>query len=158
MNTLASRVKSTSFDWLTLLLVLLTVAGLGVSAYLMWGYTVPGATLSCGGSSGCETVKNSIYANFLGIPLPVVGLGVYSALLMLIAAQNHPAVTKKGWVPYIALAIFGISFTGVLYSAYLTYIELYVIYAICRWCIASAVIMVVIFFLSIFNLQKSNQH
>lgn len=156
MSTITNRLKLISLDWLALLMVVLAIAGLGVSAYLMWGYTVPGATLSCGGSTGCETVKDSVYAKLAGIPLPVLGLISYAALLMLLLSQGQPAISKRGWSPYVALAIFGISLAGVLYSAYLTYVELFVIYAICRWCVASAIIMVAIFVLSIFNL-RSNQ-
>jgi uncharacterized membrane protein len=130
--------------------ILLSLAGLGVSAYLMWGYTVPGAELACGGSSGCETVKDSVYASLLGIPLPVLGLGSYLTLLVLLILQGR----LSEWTAYIALVIFGISLTGVLYSAYLTYLELFVIQAICRWCVASAVIMAVIFCLSILNIYR----
>jgi uncharacterized membrane protein len=157
MNTITTRSKTIAIDWLLLAMIFLAIAGLGVSAYLMWGYTVPGATLACGESSGCETVKNSDYANLLGIPLPVMGLVNYTALLLVLLAQNQAAIQAKGWSPYLALAIFGLSFAGVLYSAYLTYVELFIIYAICRWCVASAIIMVVLFLLSIFNLRNSNQ-
>ena len=157
MSALATRFKLVSLDWLQLLMLLLALAGLGVSAYLMWGYTVPGATLSCGASSGCEAVKNSEYSSILGIPMPAIGLWTYSFLFLLLIGQSHAAIVSRGWSAYVALAIFGISLTGVLYSAYLTYLELFVIYAICRWCVASAVIMVAIFILSIFNLQNSNQ-
>jgi uncharacterized membrane protein len=158
MSAITTRLKLISLDWLTLLMVVLAIAGLGVSAYLMWGYTVPGATLSCGGSTGCETVKDSVYANLAGIPLPVLGLISYAALLVLLLSQGQPAISKRGWSPYVALAIFGISLAGVLYSAYLTYIELFVIYAICRWCVASAIIMVAIFVLSIFNLGNNQSY
>lgn len=152
MSTLIAKSKLIHFDWLGLGMVVLALAGLGVSAYLMWGYTVPGATLSCGGSDGCEAVKNSEYAKLAGVPLPLMGLGVYLVLLgMLLTTLRY----KSG---YIALAIFGISLAGVLYSAYLTYLELYVIYAICRWCVASAIIMVAIFLLSIFNLRNTESY
>lgn len=158
MSTLTTRQKLVTLDWLTWLMILLTIAGLGVSGYLMWGYTVPGATLSCGASSGCETVKNSVYANLVGIPLPVLGLVSYVALLVLLAVQGQSAVSGRDWVPYVALAIFGVSLAGVLYSAYLTYIELFVIDAICRWCVASAIIIVAIFVLSIFNLRNNQSN
>ena len=49
---------------------------------------------------------------------------------------------------YIPFAIFGISLVGVLYSTYLTYLELFVIYAICRWCVSSALIITAIFVVS----------
>lgn len=157
MSTTVVKLKTFSLDWLQLLMILGAVAGLGVSIYLMWGYTVPGATLSCGGSSGCETVKNSEYARLVGIPLPILGLLSYLALLVLVAAQNYPATVRHGWSPHLALAAFGVSLIGVLYSAYLTYVELFVIYAICRWCVASALIMLSLFLVSIFNLRNSNQ-
>jgi uncharacterized membrane protein len=158
MSAVTTHLKLIHLDWLRLVMVLLAIAGLGVSAYLMWGYTAPGAILACGESSGCETVKNSVYANLAGMPLPVLGLGSYFTLLLLLFFQGYPVVSQKGWSPYVALAIFGVSLAGVLYSAYLTYIELFVIYAICRWCVASAIIMVAIFLLSIFNLRKTQSY
>lgn len=157
MSAIAAKLRLVFFDWLQLSMLMLTVTGLGVSAYLMWGYTAPGASLACGGSHGCDTVKNSVYASFLGIPVPVFGLVAYLALMLLIVAQNLTAVKERGWSPYISLTIFGFSLSGVLYSAYLTYLELFVIFAICRWCVASAIILVAIFVLSIFNLGKTNQ-
>ncbi len=144
-------------NWLRPALILLTLAGLGVSAYLMWGYSTPDASLACGGSHGCETVKNSIYSSLLGIPLPLLGLASYSALLVLIVTQNYAVFSDRGWSPYVALIIFGLSLIGVLFSAYLTYLELFVIYAICRWCVSSAVIMLAVFALSIINLRQSDQ-
>jgi uncharacterized membrane protein len=158
MSALTTRLKLIRLDWLALLMIVLAIAGLGVSAYLMWGYTVPGATLSCGGSAGCETVKNSVYANLAGIPMPALGLMSYTAVLVLLLIQGQPPITERGWSPYVALGIFGISLAGVLYSVYLTYVELFVIYAICRWCVASAVIMVAIFVLSIFNLRNNQSY
>jgi len=57
------------------------------------------------------------------------------------------------WDDYVPLAIFGISLIGVLYSAYLTYLELFVIHAICRWCVSSAIIITAIFLLSLPDLE-----
>jgi len=156
-EAVTAKPKLRSINWLQFWLLLLTVAGIAVSSYLMWGYATPGASLACGASSGCETVKNSPFASFMGLPLPVMGLVTYGLLFILIVGQNRPAIKQRGWSPFISLAIFGFSLTGVLYSAYLTYLELFVIYAICRWCVASAIIMVAIFGLSILNLVKTNQ-
>ena len=157
MSAIAARLKLITIDWIYALMIVLSLAGLGVSLYLMWGYTAPGATLACGGSHGCDTVKDSIYAKLLGVPLPTLGILSYVSLLILVIGQNQAAVINRGWSAYFALAIFGLSLMGVLYSAYLTYIELFVIYAICRWCVASAIIMVAIFLLAIFNLHNNNQ-
>jgi uncharacterized membrane protein len=41
--------------------------------------------------------------------------------------------------------VFGMALTGVLYSAYLTWLELYRINAICIWCVASACLLTVLF-------------
>ena len=157
MSAIAARLKLITIDWIYALMIVLSLAGLGVSLYLMWGYTAPGATLACGDSHGCETVKNSVYANLMGVPLPMLGILSYVTLLSLVIGQNQTAVINRGWSAYFALAIFGLSLMGVLYSAYLTYIELFVIYAICRWCVASAIIMVAIFLLAIFNLRNNIQ-
>ena len=145
----------TSFLWW--FMVVLSLAGLGVSAYLMWGYTVPGASLSCGGGQGCDAVKNSVYANLVGIPMPLIGLASYLLIFGFLIFQQGFVIKRPDWTPYFALAIFCLSLMGILYSAYLTYIELFVIYAICRWCVASAVIMTILFPLSIFNLYYLNQ-
>ena len=155
MSTQTIKLKIFSIDWLHSALILLTLGGMGVSAYLMWGYTVPGAALACGQSHGCETVKNSVYANLLGVPLPVIGLATFLIIFILLILQKQHNIQARGWQPYIVLALFGISLTGVLYSIYLTYLELFVIYAICRWCVASAIIMTAIFALSIFNLRTA---
>lgn len=157
MSVATAKLKLTSFNWVQWGMILLAIAGLGVSAYLMWGYTAEGAELACGGSSGCEEVKESPYSSILGIPLPVLGLGAYSVLLLLVVLQVWFSVNNEQWASYTALAIFGISLVGVLYSAYLTYIELFVIYAICRWCVASAVIMAAFFILSILNLNYGRE-
>ncbi|MBN1219478.1 MAG: vitamin K epoxide reductase family protein [Anaerolineae bacterium] len=157
MSTLTAKLKLVGVDWIYWATLPLSLAGLGVSAYLMWGYAAPEAILACGGSSGCETVKNSVYANLMGIPLPVWGLAAYAAILLLLIWQGRLAATGSGWSAYTALAVFGISLTGMLYSAYLTYLELFVIEAICRWCLASALIMVIIFILSTLTLHSERE-
>jgi uncharacterized membrane protein len=157
MSLQATKLKPISVGGLSWLMMLLAIGGIGISAYLTWGYTAPGATLACGGSHGCEVVKNSIYANFWGIPLPLIGLAFFVTVLVLLIFQQQFVAGRRAWSPYIALAIFGISLAGVLYSAYLTYLELFVIYAICRWCITLAIITTTIMFLSIFNLRHNNQ-
>ena len=157
MSAITAKLKLVAVDWVQFFLLLLSLGGLAVSAYLMWGYTVDDAVLACGGSHGCDTVKNSIYASFMGVPLPVIGLSTYLVLLILLIGQNQTVTGQKGWSTYIALTIFGISLTGVLYSLYLTYLELFVIYAICRWCVASATIMSAVFFLSLLNLHNRNE-
>jgi uncharacterized membrane protein len=158
MSILRARSKFAIFDGLHWLMTLLTISGMGVSAYLTWAYLTPSANLSCGGSHGCEAVKNSVYANLMGIPLPLIGLVSYFILLALLIFQSQFCARGSTGLSFIVLAIFGLSLSGVLYSAYLTYLELFVIYAICRWCVTSAVIMLVIFLLSTLNLRYATRH
>jgi uncharacterized membrane protein len=144
-------------DWRRWLMVLLALVGLAISAYLMCGYTAPNATLSCGGAHGCDTVKNSVYASVAGIPMPLLGMVAYLSILALLILQGQPLAAVHKRLPYIGLALFGLTLVGVLYSAYLTYLELFVIYAICRWCVTAALVMASLFVLSIFNLQHLNR-
>ena len=118
---------------------LLSLAGLFVSLYLYLyklGYI---GTLACG-TGGCETVQFSSYSRFLGIDVPLLGLLAYAALLGLsMLALQQPGTAR--WPGLLRLLSGG----GVAFSAYLTYLELFVIHAICRWCVGSAVIVLLIF-------------
>ncbi len=138
-----------AIDWRRWLMGLLALAGVGVSGYLTWAH-LANQSVACGQSHDCDIVQQSVYSEIGGIPVALLGLVAYVALLVL--------VLLKGRVPeeldvYVPLAVFGISLMGVLYSAYLTYLELYVIYAICRWCVSSAIIITAIFLLSLLDLR-----
>ena len=85
-----------------------------------------------GGSGGCETVQSSSYATILGVPVAVVGLVGYSGLLVSASLRGEVGI-------YLG---FLVALVGALFSAYLTYLELFVIHAICEWCVASAAVMV----------------
>ena len=112
------------------LLVLAVVGGL-ISAYLTWTHFA-GLTPVCTGSGeGCETVQSSRYASILGIPVALLGLLAYGGLVF-------SAILWKEAGVYLG---FLISLVGTLFSAYLTYLEIFVIGALCQWCLASAAIM-----------------
>ncbi|HEY3365856.1 MAG TPA: vitamin K epoxide reductase family protein [Symbiobacteriaceae bacterium] len=131
-------------------LLALSFAGLGISVYLAFEY-LTGGTPICSGSSGCSQVQLSPYAWIGPIPIPVLGAVVYVALIVLAAL----ALTRPEQQPLVVLALFGISLAGVLFSAYLTYLELFVIIAICKWCVGSAVVMTLIFVLAILAYRQS---
>ena len=124
--------------------ILLSVVGLGISLYLSWAYLAGEAPL-CGASGGCADVQSSAYAWIAGIPIPTLGAVAYSGLIALgiLALQFE---TRR---EIFLLALFGGALVGVLFSGYLTYLEFFVINAICRWCIASAVVQVLVFGLSL---------
>jgi uncharacterized membrane protein len=122
---------------------LLSLAGLFVSLYLYLyklGYI---GTLACG-TGGCETVQFSSYSRFFGIEVPLLGLLGYTAQLGLsVGALQQPDSAR--WPGLLRL----LAGTGVVFSIYLTYLELFVIHAICRWCIGSAVIALLLFIVTL---------
>jgi uncharacterized membrane protein len=128
---------------------LLALAGIGVSGYLTWTHLANRA-IACGGSQGCDIVQQSVYSEVVGVPVALLGLLAYVALLALTLLRGRLPEELDAYIP---LAVFGIALIGVLYSAYLTYLELYVIDAICRWCVSSAIIMAAILLLSLLDLR-----
>ena len=116
----------------------LAALGALVSGYLTWIHYSGGLAL-CTGAAGCETVQASRYATVAGVPVALLGLLVYLVLfaLGLWRPSADAAETRR-------LALFGVALAGVLYSAYLTYLEIAVIGAICPWCVSSALLMLAI--------------
>ena len=130
-------------------IVLLALVGLLVATYL-WLYKIGAlGELQCGTGS-CEYVQTSRYAELLGIPVAFYGVAGYAALLGLGLAGLQPRFTADRRVGTLlaALATVGFAFT-----LYLTAIELFVLHAICRWCVGSALIMTAIWVLSIAQLR-----
>lgn len=119
--------------WLAV--VLLSLAGIGMGTYLTMTHFAD-KPIVCAGLGSCATVQDSAYAKFLGMPVALLGLGAYAAIggLALLAPR----------LAWAAIAAFGVAFGGLLYSAYLTYVELAVIDAICLWCVGSAINITVI--------------
>ena len=109
----------------------LALAGLGVAGYLTWVHYADLEPICAGGSGGCEKVQSSDYAELAGIPVALLGLIGYGAIL---ASLMLPGDLGRFGGAVLALAGFG-------FSAWLTYVELFEIDAICQWCVASAVIM-----------------
>lgn len=129
---MAPSTKTGERPVLRVVLGVLAAAGLLISAYLSWVHFVGIAPVCVGGSGGCETVQSSPYATVLGVPVSVLGLVGYSGLLASAVLRGETGV-------YLG---FLIALVGTLFSAYLTYLEVFVIHAICQWCVASAAIMV----------------
>jgi uncharacterized membrane protein len=122
-----------------LLWVSVVLSGLGI---LVSGYLVTkrftGGSLACTRWAQCDVVNNSVYSQIYGVPISVIGVAGYLVLLALaIAALWTEGRTQRR----ILLLGFVLSLGGVGFSAYLTYLEIYVIEALCTWCVASAVII-----------------
>ncbi|MEJ2217409.1 MAG: vitamin K epoxide reductase family protein [Gemmatimonadota bacterium] len=116
---------------------LLAVFGLGIALYLSF-VEVTGAEAVCGPVGDCNTVQQSVYAHVLGMPVGVLGAIGYVVIGLLWAlAQKGRGV----WRERAAAGLWAATFTGVLFSIYLTFLEPFVIGATCAWCLGSAVVM-----------------
>ena len=117
-------------------IAILSLIGFFVALYL-WLYKIGViGTLQCG-TGGCERVQTSRYADLFGIPVAFYGVVGYAMMLAVSVAGVQPRfLARRG--PTLLLAV--LAGGGFLFTLYLTYLELFVIHAICRWCVASAVI------------------
>ena len=134
-------------------LALLSLAGLFISIYLYLFKIGKIGTLACG-TGGCELVQLSPQSRFLGVEVALIGVLGYATLLGLALLALQPRFAGRSW-PARLLAV--LSGGAVLFSAYLTALELFVIHAICRYCVASAVLIVVIFLLAIRELRPRRE-
>lgn len=128
---------------LVALAVTLAIAGVALSGYLAV-VNLQGETGVCVGVHGCQAVQNSRYGKILGVPVSVPGFFVYA--MMALAAIGWLR-DWRGRAPELAFLGFLGALAGVLMSAYLTYVEAFVLDAWCSYCIASAILMAVLFVL-----------
>jgi uncharacterized membrane protein len=129
----------------------LIVAGIGILDSLYLSYVkIANSQVYCGTSGQCETVSNSRYSEISGIPIAYLGLGAYLVILALLILESR----SPFWKENSPLALFGITLVGVIYSAYLTYIEIAVLHAICPYCVVSAIVMTLLFIIAIIRLVQ----
>jgi uncharacterized membrane protein len=106
------------------------LAGVGVAGYLTWAHFADSSVL-CVAGGGCETVQESEYAEIGGIPVALLGLGAYATILALVLWDSVSA----------RLAAASLAFLGFLFSLYLLVLQLFVIEAVCIWCMANDVVI-----------------
>jgi len=128
--------------------LVLSVLGMGVSSYLVYSH-YQGVPLYCAGAHGCDTVQASEYAEILGVPMALLGLLLYVAL---VGAALGGLLRPVALGEVSALAVFGLGLMGFVYSGYLTWVEVARINALCLWCVISACLMTVVFILSVVRL------
>jgi uncharacterized membrane protein len=105
-------------------------AGAGIASYLTYVHYRPDA-LVCTGSGGCETVQDSEYATLAGVPIALLGLAAYMAVIVLTAIDSRPA----------RLATAVIALSGLAFALYLVVLQAFVIDAWCVWCLANDVLV-----------------
>jgi uncharacterized membrane protein len=127
----------------------LALAGIFISLYLtLYKIGVIGE-LSCSIGS-CETVNSSRWARFLGFPVAAWGLLFYLDVFVIALVGTLP---RFDYAAAISIVLVAEAAVGVLFSAWLTYLELAVIHAICIWCVTSAVVVTLILLVSVADLR-----
>jgi uncharacterized membrane protein len=125
-------------------MIVLTVVGLGVASYLTYVHYA-GIKPVCTAGGSCAKVQTSIYSELAGVPVALIGLLGYVAILTSLVVPAN----ERSRFATTACTIVGFGF-----SAYLTYRELFSIHAICEWCASSAVIMTVLMCLAIWRFLR----
>ncbi len=110
---------------------LIALLGVGVATYIAIADASSGSPVCLAGGHGCATVANSKYSHLAGINVAVLGILAYLTLFTVALLRGDAA-------RFASLAVAAVGFG---FSAYLTYLELFVIDAVCQWCVASAVLM-----------------
>jgi uncharacterized membrane protein len=118
--------------------VFLAAFGIGVAAYIAVADAAGDAPACLAGGGGCETVAASSYSHLFGVNIAILGVAGYALILATALLRGDGA----------RMAGFALSLTGFGYSVFLTYLELFKLEAICQWCVASAVLMTLLFGLS----------
>jgi uncharacterized membrane protein len=121
-----------------MLAALIALVGLFVALYLTLYKVGVIGELACGIGS-CEAVQTSRWSKFLGLPVAAWGLAFYASVLTLALAGLTERYEDSR--PF-ALGMLALTVWGTLFSLWLTYLELFVIHAICQWCVISALLAV----------------
>ena len=135
---------------LRLFLMAGSAIGLIDALYLTWMKVTNNPRMCIQGLGDCFSVNTSKYSDIAGIPVAVIGAVAYLFLFLILIAEDQTDFLKSNSV----LFIFGITLAGTLFSAYLTYVELFVLRTICPFCVVSAITMLILLVISIIRLIK----
>ena len=120
------------------------LAGLGIATYLTVVHYSGGEPV-CAVAHGCATVQQSDYAALAGVPVALLGLLGYVAILVALARDGEAWRTAGAFL----------SLAGLAFSGWLTYVEVGVLHAICIWCVGSAICMALLAALTIYRVLEA---
>jgi len=125
---------------------LLCLIGFGVAGYLAYVET-SNTSAVCGPVGDCNTVQQSEYARLFGIlPIGVLGLVGYFTIFLTWLIHRQSSGNLRH---FAAMSLLGMTFMGIIFSIYLTFLEPFVIGATCAWFLTSAVVMTALFYFSL---------
>jgi uncharacterized membrane protein len=128
-----------------IVMIVLATIGLGVAIYLTYVHYA-GIKPACTAGESCTKVQTSIYSKLAGMPVALMGLIGYIAILGSLLAPE----SERSRFATLVLVLAGFGF-----SAYLTYRELFSIHAICEWCVSSAIILTLLTCLATWRFLRS---
>lgn len=132
--------------WLDFAIPILAILGLGVSIYLTY-VEVSHTQAFCGPVGDCNTVQSSSYARLFGFfPIGVLGMLGFIAILV---TWMWRRLRSDSFARMTGPILYGMALFGTLFSVYLTYLELFVIHAVCIWCLSSAIIITALMLLTL---------
>lgn len=131
--------------------IVLSVVGVAVAAY-MTIYKWTSNDSMCLGSGECATVNASPYSEVYGIPVALVGLVGYLAILAILWLEPRQRFFEEQG----PLMVFGMGLAGFAFNIYLVYLEFYVIKALCPFCVVSQITMTILFVLAVIRLVRQN--
>ena len=139
------------------IVAVLALLGALDATYLLLGKLGVIGGLACTISHGCDRVNASAYSEFLGLPVAGIGLLGYLAIFVIALIGQQPGQVSERW-PDQLIAV--LSAVAVVFSLYLTYAEIFILQAICQWCVVSQLIILVIFVLAVLGLRRgeSTEH
>src|SRR5256714_15130475 len=131
---------------LRIILIVLTLAGVGVASSLTYVH-YSGIKVLCTGHGSCAKGQTSQYSKLAGVPVALIGLiGYVTILASLLLPESETSRFAT-----VCLTVIGFGF-----SAYLTGRELFSIHAICEWCVSSAIIITLLMCLSIWRFLRGD--
>jgi uncharacterized membrane protein len=138
---------SAGWSWLV---PVLGVIGLAVASYLATT-KLAHSDVICGPVGDCDAVQLSPYSELLGIPVAVLGALAYLGILFLWVTQR---MLPEGMASVARWTLFALAMVGAAFSSYLTFLEPFVIGAVCVWCLTSAVCMALLLLLASVELRR----
>ena len=138
-------------DLLRGLMIVLAIAGIFIAGYMSWAELTDNETVCADvGKIDCAAVQQSAYAETFGIPVALLGLLGYIAILGAVILEDQIAIVAA----YGRTAVVGMALFGVIFQTYLTYVEASVLDRWCQWCVASFVVITLLLIVGAIRLRN----
>ncbi len=136
-------------DWARLLAAVLCVLGILVAGYMTWAELTNNETACVDvGKVDCSAVQNSAYAKTFGVPVALLGLLGYLAMLGIVVLEDQVAL----FAAYGRTLVVGMALFGAIFQTYLTYVEGAVLDKWCQWCVTSYVLISLLLIVGVYRL------